>query len=133
VLSACQTAISDFAPLHNDMLSLPRALLAAGARGVVSALWPVADVAAALLIEGFWRNHLDHEFSAAKSLTLAQRWLRDGSADELGLVRLYESLVVDSRSEETYIHRIGYYRSHGAEKPFVDPFFWAGFVYTGNP
>jgi len=133
VLSACQTAISDFAPVHSDMLSLPRALLAAGARGIVSALWPVADVAAALLIECFWRKHLGQGLPAGESLALAQRWLREGSADELGLVHLYESLVVDSRSEGTYVNRIGYYRTHGAEKPFEDPFFWAGFVYTGNP
>ncbi len=42
VLSACESGRGDFARA-NEMVGLPRALLRAGARSVLAALWPVED------------------------------------------------------------------------------------------
>jgi CHAT domain-containing protein len=51
-LSACETSVR---PDHGDMaLALAGAFLCAGAQAVMASLWPVSDVATALLMEGFY-------------------------------------------------------------------------------
>jgi CHAT domain-containing protein len=74
VLSACETALG--APSRTEgTLGLPRALLAAGARTVVTSLWIVDDAASAALLTAFWRHWLTDADrpSAAEALRRAQR------------------------------------------------------------
>ncbi len=71
VLSACGTAEGRFAA-GEGALSLTHAFLEAGARAVISTLWPIRDADAALLVERFY-THLHAGETAAKALANAQR------------------------------------------------------------
>jgi CHAT domain-containing protein len=83
VLSACQTAITEFQDLPDEAIGLPAGLLQAGVPGVVGALWPVNDLSTALLMGRFYELHLRGDEDdgmgpqpAARALRLAQMWLR---------------------------------------------------------
>lgn len=54
-------------------IGLRRALLAAGAKQVLSALWPVPDEATLELMKRFYRALWSGKLSAADALTAAQR------------------------------------------------------------
>ncbi|MEM7532592.1 MAG: CHAT domain-containing protein [Chloroflexota bacterium] len=83
-LSACQTAISDFQNVPNEVIGLPAGFLQAGVPGVVGTLWPVEDRATSLLMRRFYDNYLNHEMEPAQALRDAQLWLRDVTRKELG-------------------------------------------------
>jgi len=76
VLSACQTGLGSGAvadvPPGDDWVGLVQGFLYAGASNVIGTLWPVADIATARFMEGFY-----HELAAgrpeAEALALAQR------------------------------------------------------------
>jgi CHAT domain-containing protein len=76
VLSACQTGLgagelADVPP-GDDWVGLVQGFLYAGASNVLATLWPVADVATARLMEGFY-GELGSGRSEAEALALAQR------------------------------------------------------------
>ena len=54
VMSACQSALTELGDLTDEVVSLPGALLEAGAAASIGTLWPVSDAAAALLIVRFY-------------------------------------------------------------------------------
>jgi CHAT domain-containing protein len=55
VLSACETGLGQLQG-GDEVASLTRTILGAGARTVVSSLWKVSDDATALLMQGFYRR-----------------------------------------------------------------------------
>src|SRR5262249_39084092 len=57
VLSACQTAITDFKDLPEEDVGLPAGFLRVGVPGVVGSLWPVDDVSTTLLMSKFYEYH----------------------------------------------------------------------------
>jgi CHAT domain-containing protein len=75
VLSACDAAAepSRQAP---GLLSLTRALHARGTEHVVASLWPVADAAAADLMDAFYAAMLDDKLPPDRALAAAQRVLQ---------------------------------------------------------
>jgi len=90
VLSACQTAITDFAQLPEEAVGLPSGFLQAGAPGVIGSLWPVNDLSTALLMIKFYKYHLQGDtttnqkpMSPTQALRHAQLWLQDVSNIEL--------------------------------------------------
>jgi CHAT domain-containing protein/tetratricopeptide (TPR) repeat protein len=78
VLSACDAAAepSRQAP---GLLSLTRALHARGTEHVVASLWPVADAAAADLMEAFYTALIDENLPPDRALAAAQRVLQTSS------------------------------------------------------
>ena len=58
VLSACQTAITDFQELPEEAIGLPSGFMQAGIPGVIGTLWPVNDLSTALLMIRFYQYHL---------------------------------------------------------------------------
>ncbi|GIF06931.1 CHAT domain-containing protein [Actinoplanes siamensis] len=80
VLAACRTGVSEARP-GDELLGLIRALIYAGAPGVLVSLWPVDELATALLLERFYRA-LGDGAAAGDALTRGQRWLRDRTAEE---------------------------------------------------
>lgn len=77
VLSACETGI---ARLHGggEMTGLPASLLVAGTKSVIASLWPVDDVATALLMDIFysqWEGGTGQETSPAIALAKAREAL----------------------------------------------------------
>jgi len=74
VLSACETGITR---LHGggEMTGLPASLLVAGTKSVIASLWPVDDVATALLMDMFysqWQGGSGQEPSPAIALAKAR-------------------------------------------------------------
>jgi CHAT domain-containing protein len=54
VLSACQTAITDYQRLPDEAIGLPGGLLQAGVPGVVGTLWAVNDLSMTLVMAKFY-------------------------------------------------------------------------------
>jgi CHAT domain-containing protein len=71
ILSACDTAVG---PIQGEegIAALSRAFLLAGAKAVVSTLWPIQDASSLVLMKNFYR-HLAANEPAAKALTEAKR------------------------------------------------------------
>ena len=83
VLSACETGITKIRRTPDEYLGFSSAFLQAGAAAVVSTLWAVNDVATMLLMERFYKLHLQDELSPGDALQQAQLWLRHVTAGEL--------------------------------------------------
>jgi CHAT domain-containing protein len=62
-------------------VGLPAAFLRLGFAGVIGTLWPVADVAAQLIVPSTLRRWLGGR-PLAEALAEAQRWARDMNAEE---------------------------------------------------
>ena len=71
VLSACDTSVGALQG-QEGIANLSRAFLLAGARSVVSTLWPVEDDATLLLMKKFY-GHLGAGQQAAEALATAKR------------------------------------------------------------
>jgi len=69
ILSACQSGVGQ-ATAGDEVQSLNRAFIYAGAGGVISSLWNVADLSTYQLMKSFYSEFNNH--SAAESLRLAQ-------------------------------------------------------------
>jgi CHAT domain-containing protein/tetratricopeptide (TPR) repeat protein len=88
VASACQTAVTEFMHLPDEVSGLPTAFLAAGTPAVIGTLWPADDLSTALLVIRFYRLHLRPDAGSdplppAAALRGAQRWLRGLTGDRL--------------------------------------------------
>ena len=132
VLSACETAVSELAN-HDEMLGLPVGMLQAGAGGVVGSLWIVEDVSTAILMTVFYDNWRRRGLPPAEALASAQRWMKDTDRDEM--LTYLENLARDGGDEEWALEGppvLEYLRDFEPhERPFADPYYWAGFCYTG--
>lgn len=77
VLSACQSAMTEYENLPDEAIGLPSGFLQAGIPGVIGSLWPVGERSTALLMEQFYKNHLGQDKNPAVALWKAQLWLRE--------------------------------------------------------
>lgn len=124
ILSACETGIPG-TKLPDEVISLPTGLLQAGAAGVVSSLWSVADLSTMLLISRFyelWRpqDPTIQPLEPPAALRQAQLWLRDSTGPEL--VPYVQS------SHPELATRL---KQAPNKRPFAHPYYWAAFTYTG--
>jgi CHAT domain-containing protein len=122
VLSACQTAITDFHDLPEEAIGLPAGIMQAGVPGVVGTLWPVDDRATAPLMIKFYEYHLKGDASAgtgplhpAVALQRAQLWLKEATNGDL-------AEVLPNPFE---------FAMQRQDKPFAHPYYWAPFVFYG--
>ena len=83
VLSACETGLYDIDRNPEEFVGLPATFLQIGAAGVVSSLWPVDDLATALLIAKFYDLHMQDRLAPPTALKDAQAWLREATRAEL--------------------------------------------------
>ena len=146
VLSACQTAVTDFSHLRDEVIGLPASFFQAGVRGVVGSLWPVSDLATMLLMIRFYEYHLKGDavtgkgpLAPDKALRAALLWLRDVTNAELT-----EQLKAYKQTEETVPR--DFYLSNASTKelshedtpidsqarPFAHPYYWAAFAFYGR-
>jgi CHAT domain-containing protein len=142
VLSACQTAITDFDKLPEEAVGLPASCLRAGIPGVVGSLWTVDDASTALLMIKFYEYHLKGDAAAHKrpmppiqALSRAQHWMRNVTRDELSdLFDLYRKTARDrphmpyDLAQELFTK----YTLHRDEYPLAHPYYWAGFAFYGT-
>jgi CHAT domain-containing protein len=132
VLSACQTGLTDFTRLPDEAVGLPAGFLQAGAPAVVSSLWPVDDASTALLMERFYRLHLQDGLEPAEALRQAQSWLRRSDAQALGLEAWYRQRYQRSGRRDAQAYKaMRYYAANAEVRPFEQPYYWAGFIFSG--
>jgi CHAT domain-containing protein len=131
-LAACETGLTDLRFAPDESIGLPAGFLQAGAAAVLSTLWEVADVSAALLMRETYRLHLVEGLGPAAALRRAQIWVRSATAEELGLPALYDRRYQRSGQTDTDAARAALaYRRRPQVVPFAHPYHWAAFTLTG--
>lgn len=123
----------------DEPISVPMVWTAAGARAVVSALWPIDDFPTALLIGEFYRRHIAEGKTIALALREAQNWLRSWGRDSL-LARVEEEM----RTAEGHDGNSGLMEHleniqellttsfAPGDFPFDHPYYWAAFTAMGD-
>lgn len=143
VLSACQTAITDFGHLREEAVSLLSGFLQSGAAGVVGSLWPVNDLSTALLMIKFYEYHLRGDSGAGplpplRALRRAQLWLRGVTSAELSeMFLMFKRTAPDAPEQSRVAYALArakfteYALRRSDERPFAHPYYWAAFVFYG--
>jgi len=131
VVSACQTGVTNLGQESDEGLSIASGLIGVGAACAIASLWPVDDLATALLMSRLYRMMVSEDHSPPEALRKAQLWLREVSRVEL---RAFLDRHPAIRAE--FLRRGGEeYQSILAmdddDKPFAHPYFWAGFIAAG--
>ena len=161
VLSACETGLSDITSSPDEFIGLPGTFTALGAAGVLGTLWPVSDAATALLMAKFYDLHLEAGLDPPAALSGAQAWLRDATSEDLnGYAEVaaargrLQAAQVASIAEELKPGSLARSRRNapvepmttgsnaagavpaasprGPAHPYAHPYYWAGFIYTGQ-
>jgi CHAT domain-containing protein len=114
VLSACQTAEGEVTG-GEGVMSLQRAFHTAGARAVISTLWPAQELGSKLLMERFMDNVLRKKMSKLEAMTECQRWM-------IRAARAYER---GGTSDLTW-------QSERLPSVYMLPNLWAVFVLSGD-
>jgi len=149
VLSACETGLSDIRSSPDEFIGLPGTFTALGATGVVGTLWPVSDAATALLMAKFYELHLGAGVDPPTALRQAQNWLRHATDADLNgyatvaarsgrlagshLATIEHELRSSPIGEASRTSSNETGTSAGpANARFAHPYYWAGFIYTGQ-
>jgi CHAT domain-containing protein len=128
-LCACQSAISDFQTLPDEVISLPAGLLQAGARAVVATLWTVDALPTVLLLRRFYRC-LVGGARPDGALAHSVAWLRQLDRPAY----LKEVKELKSRADSATAGMLDFLNAYYLEfRPFASPRFWSAFTLTGYP
>ncbi len=123
VLSAGQSAMTAMGNGPDESVGMAAALMAGGAAGVVTSLWPASDLATLLLMRRFAEHYLSDTQPPALALRNAQRWLRT-----LPLETLQKDFATDI-AREPDLNLADF--SLPKDCPYAHPLYWAGFVLYG--
>jgi CHAT domain-containing protein len=140
VASACQTMLTDFMDIPDEVIGLPAGFLNAGTPGMVGTLWPVRDDSTALLMCRFYELHLGRApgqpapLSPAQALREAQLWLAQLTTEQLD-----EYVVQDKEQRNRAFTSPAGRGTEGnstatassLERPFAHPYHWASSVFVG--
>ena len=139
-LMGCETAMTaDSQDKADEHLGLASGFVFAGAPAVLSTLWVVDEVAAAMLVRRYY-EHIMTGMRPSAALGHAQRWLRDDVRHAtvrrfLAQTRtiLERDGTLDSALGKLEKYRDKYARPgrHPLERPFAHPIFWAPFIVSG--
>ncbi len=132
VVSACQGAQSTIARLANEHLSIATAMIAAGAACAIASLWPVYDLATALLMTRLYEQ-LDAGSDPATALRAAQLWLRDLTREQRdAFLQRHAHLAAEQTSRLRGSSRDAEVGAAGpGSQPYAHPEFWAPFLAVG--
>jgi CHAT domain-containing protein len=124
-----------------DFDGLPMGFLFAGARSVVSTLWTVYDLSAALLMDRYHQELRGENATPAGALRRASQWLRKEIRNGEDLRGVGEDLLSRVPAEWAWQNadRIEHCRKvlaeraeeHQADPPFAEPLHWASHYVTG--
>lgn len=140
-LSACETGLTEaLGPRAEEYVGLPAGFLLAGAPVVVASLWAVDDLSTALLIERFYRYHLEgnpDRLPPAQALRRAQQWLRDEATAALAADVCYQRVEALRAQEDKGLQSaqdalIRYEMMPHDSRPFAHPVYWAPFTMSGQ-
>lgn len=136
VLSACQTASYDL-ETPDEALGMPAAFLAAGARTVVSTLWPVDDYVTALFMTQLYESLANINGpdprgwtarTVAQRLQETQDWVRTLSREQEDLFLSAHPGLARYRGRRESDPK----KSGEPVLPYCDPKYWAGFLASGG-
>jgi tetratricopeptide (TPR) repeat protein len=132
VLSACETGLAELRDTPDEFNGLPTAFLQAGAAGVVATLWPVDDIATALVMMRFYDLHAGAGRAPAAALRQAQIWLRDASRRDL--LAYVEGFGATGRLNADHVRQLSLdlQGPMPADRPFAHPLYWAPFQFYGG-
>lgn len=137
-LSASENGITDVMKGNDDeFVGLPAGFMSAGVPCVVSSLWSVPDISAALLMERFYSNYIAGGMDIPQALQDAQLWVRDLNAKQVAdyVEKCYHSGKWEGKSKEFIEQYRAQYLDMAKEspdgKPFHHPYYWAAFTVNG--
>jgi CHAT domain-containing protein len=147
-LSACETGMSGKSGLIDEFVSLASGFLAVGTTYVISTLWKVNEIPAALLMIQFFQN-LKVNSNPPLALKQAQEWLRTLTYAKLAEWCRDLSTEQENSGNLVFIQRLKNLADNAQEKsenlvevyntdrlisncPFEHPDDWAGFIITGQ-
>jgi CHAT domain-containing protein/tetratricopeptide (TPR) repeat protein len=142
VLSACQTAITDYNRLPEEAIGLPAGFLQGNVPGVVGSLWPVNDLSTGLFMMKFYEYHMKGDgeaniepMSPIQALRRTQFWLRGVSANKLSAYFSAERRKPDDERAMSYQQASAAWRRFACmdpgARPFENPYYWAAFTLNG--
>ncbi len=130
VLASCESGITDYEHMPNETFGLQLAFLHAGAKAVISTLWPVDDRATSFLMGRFYEG-LTKDLPPSEALRVSQLWLKRATNLEL----YGEGMQVPISSQVRISNQDGELsKITNADKnnrPFAHPVYWAGFTVYG--
>jgi CHAT domain-containing protein/tetratricopeptide (TPR) repeat protein len=137
-LSACETGITSKVTLLDEYVGFVSGFLAKGAKCVLSTLWTVDERSTALLMIEFYQL-LQQGKTLAEALRNAKYWLSSLTYQELA--QWYRYLAKDLQNPhcrayletEALIIERDKNKIASPEPLYKHPYYWAGFILTGNP
>ncbi len=132
VVSACQGAQPTIARLANEHFSIATAMIAAGAACAIASLWPVYDLATALLMTRLYEQ-LAAGSDPATALRGAQLWLRELTREQRdAFLQRHPHLAAEQTRRSRGSSRETEEASAGPwSRPYTHPEFWAPFLAVG--
>ncbi len=138
VASACESALSEISGLPDEVVSIGTAMLAAGSACAIASLWPVDDLATALLMTRLYQEMLTGGHRPPEALTAAQRWLREITEDEeRQFVERHPQLAAEFDRRTRTARGLPGRRASDEDprstwnRPYEHPDFWAPFISVG--
>lgn len=132
VVSACQSAVTQIVRLPNEVFATSTALLAAGSASVIASLWPVDDIATAMLMTRLYEGMFDACHDPPEALRRAQLWLRELSDPEKAdFLDAHPALAAELRRRGERRGRRSAAVTGRPGHPYSHPDYWAAFIAVG--